>query len=391
MLALLGVFLTQLGWVLLDQVFPASAAGLEPITNPSAREVSGGPLLVSPDAPAGIAELPKLRVREAIPKRLAFGPLVRAWGWLTSPFVQSTSQGITWGECLVLVLSGLWAIAVWAVFGGAISRIAALYLTRGEMLGPVKALGAAISKWPGTAGGPVISLIVAAVLALPLVLTGLLLRLDLLALVVGLLWFVALCWGLMLAVVLLGLLLGWPLMWATIGVERSDAFDSVSRCYAYIYQRPLHLVFYLVVASLLGLLGELAVEYFVVAGSTLTDWTTSWGAGNERLAQLSLGEATDGPPLSGTASTAAMSIRFWKGMLLAIAASYPLAYLWSATVGIYLLLRRHVDSTEMDEVCLSEPEPAVGLPPLTAQDGGVAQVDSTVEGDAVNETQSDEN
>lgn len=380
-LALLGVVLTQLGWAVLDKVFPESAAHLEPITHQPAKEVTIGPLLVSPDASTAISELPGIQIKDALPKRLAFGPLVRAWGWLTSPFLRSISQSAAWGECLVLMLSGLWAVAVWAVFGGAISRIAALHLTRGEMLGPSKALGEAVSKWAGTAGGPIITLVAATILALPLVLVGLLLRFDLLALVVGLLWIVALCWGLMLAVVLLGLLLGWPLMWATIGVERSDAFDCVSRCYAYIYQRPLHLVFYLVVASLLGMLGELAVEYFVVAGVTLTDWTTSWGAGNERIAQLTLGSEAGGPPLSGTANTAVMLIGFWKQTLLAFAASYPLAFLWSATVGIYLLLRRHIDSTEMDEVNLSQPAPTAGIPPLSSQEGGVAQVDSVTDED----------
>ena len=31
-------------------------------------------------------------------------------------------------------------------------------------------------------------------------------------------------------------------MWSTIAAERTDAFDAVSRGYAYAFQRPLHLV-----------------------------------------------------------------------------------------------------------------------------------------------------
>ena len=213
-------------------------------------------------------------------------------------------------------------------------------------------------------------------MATPLALAGILLRLDFLALLAGLVWLLALVWGLMLAVVLVGLLLGWPLMWATIGVERTDAFDGVSRCYAYVYQRPLHLVFYLMVASVLGLLGEAAVHYFAAAGVTLTEWTVSWGSGNERAAELmSTPPADAAQALGGFAATAAGAMAFWKATLLAVAASFPLGYLWSAAVGVYLLLRRQIDSTEMDEIALDQSEPTEGLPKLTPGASGVPQVD----------------
>ena len=373
-LALIGVLLTEWGWALLDRSFGTTVAAVDRITMSDTVPVDAGPVLLNPseDLPQPVA--PTFDSIDRFSKYTFPSPLARGWAWLTGPWVRSTTQNTTWSDCLVSVLAGVWAVLVWAIFGGAISRIAALFLTRGEMLGPWQALKNSVAKSPATAGGPLIALIAATGLALPLVVVGLVLRLDLAALVVGLLWIVALGWGLMLATVLLGLLLGWPLMWATIGVERSDAFDSVSRCYAYVYQRPLQLIFYLLVASVLGLIGELAVDFFVAAGISLTEWTASWGAGNLRVAQLAGSGSADTESLSGAATTAANFIQMWKYVLLSVAAAYPLAFLWCAAIGIYLLLRRHIDSTEMDEISLTEPEPTEGIPDLSRTDGGVPQV-----------------
>lgn len=378
LLAFLGVVLTQWGWAALDGVFSSSPAQLNRLTDAVSEPAEIGPALVEPTTDA-LPETNTLRVSPIgqVMSQLLVGPLVRAWAWLAEPFVRLVTREASFGQSLALSLSGIWAVLVWALFGGAISRIAALHLTRGEIIGPFAALTAAVSKWAATAGGPLIALVFAAALAAPLAAGGLLLRSDILALLAGVIWLAALIWGLILAVVLVGLLLGWPLMWASIGVERTDAFDGVSRCYAYIYQRPLHLVFYLLVASVLGLLGEAAVHYFAAAGVTLAEWTVSWGAGSERSAQLfssPLPDA-DSPALGGAAATAAGAMVFWNRSLLAIAASFPLAYLWSAAVGIYLLLRRHIDSTEMDEVALDRDQPAEGLPRLAPDANGVARVD----------------
>ena len=51
------------------------------------------------------------------------------------------------------------------------------------------------------------------------------------------------------ALLLLGLAFGWPLMWATISTEGTDSFDALSRSYAYVFQRPLRYLFYVVVRA----------------------------------------------------------------------------------------------------------------------------------------------
>jgi hypothetical protein len=168
---------------------------------------------------------------------------------------------------------------------------------------------------------------------------------------------------------------GWPLMWATIAVERSDAFDAAARTASYVYQRPLRLVFYVLVASLLGVAGQLIVSGFAAAGSYLTDWAVSWGAGSERMAQLASPPGGDiAPTLEGSAALASQSIRFWKHALYAVAAAYPLAFLFSASVGIYLLLRLQIDSTEMDEIVLDAADETPRMPELEMDDSGVPRM-----------------
>ena len=373
LLAFVGVVITQWGWTALDRMFASNPAQLDRLTVSDIEQTDLGPALVDPGSDASTTSLQRVSAIGKFARLPWAGPLVRGWAWLSEPFVRMASREVSWIQCLSLLLSGLWAAVVWGIFGGAISRIAALFLTRSDILGPVAAMRAATGKWKASSSGPLFPLAFAAICAAPLVVVGWLLKLDLTAFLVGLLWIGALVWGVILAIGLLGLLLGWPLIWATVGVEQSDALDGVSRCFSYVYQRPLQLAFYLLVATVLGLFGEAVVYYLAAAGVALTEWTVSWGAGNERAAELMT--APQAETLGGIGAASASMIRFWEATLMAVAASFPLGYLWCAAVGIYLLLRRHIDSTEMDEVALEQNDSQTGLPNLTPDGSGIPQVD----------------
>ena len=72
---------------------------------------------------------------------------------------------------------------------------------------------------------------------------------------------------------------------------------------------------------------------------------------------------------------AATAIGFWKSLLGALAAGYQAGFLWVASVGVYLLLRKDIDGAEMDEVYV-EDEPEFGMPPLADDVAtGVPEVD----------------
>ena len=105
------------------------------------------------------------------------------------------------------------------------------------------------------------------------------------------------------ALLLLGLLFGWPLMWATISAEGTDSFDALSRSYAYVFQRPLHYLFYALVAGVIGWLGWLLVQNFAAGVVWMGYWAAGWGSG---------GRCNPGVMNGTAAAVLAMPAPYWS-------------------------------------------------------------------------------
>lgn len=324
LLATIGVHVTQLGWSFLAYEF----------TLPKAEQLEELDQLSVPSWGES------LRTNNS-------GPLIAGWAWAIQPLTSLGGPRTSAYRASYYCLAGVWTIAVWSLLGGAIARIAALYLTRGDLIGPLAALKSAWKVWLSTAGAPSATFIGLVVMALPLVLTGLFMRLELGALLTGLFMIVPLLLGLGFAIAAIGLLLGWPLMWSTVAVERTDAFDAISRSYAYVYQRPLHLLFYLCVATVLGILAQIALFGLLSFGAEACYRLIALGGGEQVIQQI--------VPIKPTSTTWSTEARqFWSRAFLGVAKSFPLAFLFPTAVAIYLLLRREIDSAEMDQVALEE-------------------------------------
>jgi hypothetical protein len=354
-LATVGVLVTQWGWWAIEGAL-LPAEGVAPLAR--LTDHPAAPLLAGSPAPVTMQPF------DAVDQLGWSGPLIRGWAWAIQPLARLAEANSFWAG-VAFVAAGAWAMAVWALFGGAISRIAALYLARGELLGPIAALKSAAMSWVSTIAAPSFCLGVIALFTALLIAVGFVIRLGLLAFLAGLLWVPVLLLGVALAVFAIGLVVGWPLMWATIATERTDAFDGVSRGYAFTYQRPLHLVFFVIVATVLGLLAQTAVSLVVGAAFRATHFGVAAGAGQDYANALLRGvPLPEDEELGSLAAAGGAMMRFWSGGLWAIAAAFPMAYLFPAATGIYLLLRRLIDSTELSEVALDEGEPERGLPPL---------------------------
>lgn len=291
----------------------------------------------------------------------------RVWR-ITLPFQFIFHGQIGWAGLAFCLLCGLWSLAVWALFGGAMTRTVAMQLTRQETIPWGQARNFAVRHWLSYFTAPLYPLLGVFLLAIPVAFLGLIARADIGALLAAVLWPLALLAGLLMAMLLLGLFFGWPLMWGTVSVEGNDAFDALSRSYAYVYQRPLNYLFYALVAAVIGVLGYLLVGYFAEGVIHLTNWAASWGAGNSRTEMLTSMAIESGPGYY-----AVLLIALWTALVRLIAAGFAISYLWSAAAAIYLLLRRDVDSAEMDEIQL-EQEEQFGLPPLTTDERGVPGV-----------------
>jgi hypothetical protein len=379
-LAAVGLLLTAVGWRILGSIFPESAAAL-----------AAPGLAVSPIglAPATIPPEP-LELRTNWPWQSQIGdagysafnrfdwplrPLLVSGEYLSRPFRGLFRADVGAAAFCYAALCALWALAIWSVIGGAITRIAALELARESRLGLVAGLRFAVSKWPSYFCAPLVPMLGVVLLFVLGLIAGLLMRSDFLAVVVGIGWplMLAVCFGV--AILLIGLAFGWPLMWPTISAEGTDSFDALSRSYSYLYQRPLHYLFYALVAGFFGLLTAAVVLLFAQWTIGLSYWAASWGTGVSRLAELHNAALSPGEQ-TGMLSTAGYVFAFWTGAVMLVATSFLYSYFWTAASGIYFLLRQNLDGMEPDEVSLNETndDPSYGLPPLAPDELGVPRI-----------------
>ncbi len=301
----------------------------------------------------------------------------RVWVQLTQPLWGVFQRDVTRRSLPCLLLCGLCSLAICAYFGGAITRIAAVQLAAEERLPLAAALRFACRKWPAYFVAPLVPLLGVALAAAPIWILGLLMHFNWGVLLAGIAWPVSLVAGAIMAVLLLGLIFGWPLMWTTISTEGTDSFDAMQRSYSYVFQRPLHYLFYALVAALFGMLSWLLVKNFAAAVIALTYGAAGYGCGPDQIDTIAGKETLT--TLSNVGPAGAWLIRFWVGCVKLLAVGFLYGYFWTAVSAIYLLLRRNVDTTEMDEVFLDEDagERSYGLPPIRTDAAGAPIVDDT--------------
>jgi len=357
LLGAIGLLATAIGWAVVGMLFGTDQPAtdwLHPFTESPWKAVTGAvpdrPML-SADGIEDFCELDDLSP-------------ITPWTLLNAPAIEGLKRtSISIRGVASVLCCGLWGVAVWALFGAAICRTAAVQLAADEQVGLMAALRWAIKKWPAYCAAPLLPVGGVLLAAVPVAVLGFLMKANLGLLLVGLAWPLALAAGLFMAVLLLGLLFGWPLMWAAISAEGTDSFDALSRSYAYTFQRPLHYLFYAAVAGAIGWLGWVLVQNFAAGVVWMSHWAAGWG-----------GAAPEDPNRIGRAGL--VLIQFWTDCVKLLAVGYLFSYFWSASAAVYFLLRRDVDATETDEVYLDadQSEPAFDLPPVGTDSNGAPEV-----------------
>ena len=155
----------------------------------------------------------------------------------------------------------VWFLVVWAIFGGAIARISAIHVARDEVISPLRAMKFSIKAFPSFFSAPLIPLIMVVILGAVVSVIGLLIYLPYAGpIAAGLLLVIPLLLGIIMMLLTVGCVAGAALMYPTIAVEGSDAFDAVSRALSHVFTAPWRLLFYAAVAMLYG-----AITYFFCA------------------------------------------------------------------------------------------------------------------------------
>ncbi len=301
-------------------------------------------------------------------------PIVTVPYRLIVPVWRLFDRKLSWAQLGFYLFGGIWTLIVWALLGTAISRMAVVQLGREDRIDLIDAVDFSRAKLASVLGASFLPLFGVAVLAVPIVFLGVIMRLGLGILLAGLMWPFVVAVNVMMAMILLGLLFGFPLINIAIAAEGTDAFDAVSRSYAYTFQRPLRYLFYVLVAGAVGLLGWLFVWGFSEAVIALGYWSAAWGMGQAGMARI-VGPTDAETALTGLSGFGAGLIGLWVGVARAVASGFGYGYFWCALSGVYLLLRQDLDATEWDEIYDGRGAGVVyGLPKLSRDEAGVPTV-----------------
>ena len=368
-LALLAVVVTPAGWWVSEFCLSAEAqvAKVEELKNNSSPY--RGVFSRSPD---GQDPLEILGVRLTGPREVFMQ--------LVSPVGKMFDHRIGLGEFFYYFFGSLWTIAVWSFAGLAICRVCLLRLTRGENAGLDDAFEFTVDNWFNAFGAVIAPLLAVSALCIPTAILGLFMGLDVGVFLVGVLWFVVVGISILMGLLLLGLCFGWPLMIASVACESQNSFDSLTRSFAYVLQRPFHYLCYCLLAILFGGVAWVIVSSLAEGMVGLTYWSVSWGAnlfGDGRIDDLIIGvtKDNDGNLTESTSMYAGRSaINFWNAIVKSLAAAFLHGLFWCFASAIYLLLRKDVDQTEMDEIYLVDEKRTYTLPPLQSDENGIPQV-----------------
>ncbi len=266
----------------------------------------------------------------------------------------------------------LWSLIVWSIFGGAITRIAAVQFARDQQIGIRRALLFSGKRFLGYLSAPLMPLVGVAILWALCVLGGWIGRIPggVGESLLGILWGLELLFGILMAVVLVGVAVGWPLMFATISVEGTDGFDGLSRAYNYVFERPLYVLWQAVVMMVYGSFMIFVVWLMAQMMTQLAVWGVSWGQGYEATVSLIAGApdlvspfATDAPEFA-TPTWGAGIARGWMCVLAVFVVGFIHTFFWSSATIAYFVLRHSVDANDFDEIYIEESEERDELLPL---------------------------
>lgn len=351
------LLLGSLGWAL--SLLPESYAPQLPASHFELESLQVSSLALetlSPKSPTLMGDA-KTFGRLPIPSSwpaLGMNGMVFVWQEMVSPWadlgqIQSVGAGRFWARLIGCLAS----LLVWSFAGTMICRSVASSTILGRSDGLESAKYARRHYWDAVLS-IMTPLLLAIALAAPLAIAGLLLIGDWSSAIGSVIALPLLILCLPAAVILLGLLLAWPLMFPAIAIEGRDSFESISRSYAYALQRPLHLLMTAVAAAVIG--GIVAWLFFCLAEVSLQFFygALSWGSNvweAEHIREIVSGVGANGEPLGGVSeSFTAPTLRSAAGLVSWILRAAVYSIFWAAATAVYLLMRRYLDQAPLDQI-----------------------------------------
>jgi hypothetical protein len=265
--------------------------------------------------------------------------------------------------CIIFVAI---VLAIISVAGGAICRIAALQFAQGEKPGLTEALRFSIRRFTSFFTAPLTPILIIAFIGVFVSLLGLIGNIPKVGeLVVAIGMPAALVTGALVAVLIIGAVVGLGLMFPAIAYDGSDCFDSISRAFSYVYAQPARMAIYSVIAAIYGAICYAVVRFFVFLMLLATHcflrlgiWADSSTEGVNKLAAIwpkpelmNLLGSSDPVTADWTELWASRLIYLFVLVVVGLMVSFIISFYFSANTVIYSLMRKRVDNTALDDVC----------------------------------------
>jgi len=259
----------------------------------------------------------------------------------------------------------LYTFLLLCLIGGAICRHAALHAT---VCQPPTLAGACVfaaRRYHHLLLTPLTPVLLMLGVGLLVAAGGLLFNLPVLDVVGGLGFGLMLAGGAVIALMLVGLIAGFGLMFPAVAVEGADFFDAISRAYGYIIGRPWHWLFYNIVLTIYGAITYLFVGLIVfltlAATRSFADLLVFREAAEgisrldamlpaPRLGTLVPEASPHAQTLGGSGKASAWLIAVWVRLLILLLPAFAFSFYFSAQTWVYLLLRRSADGVDYREV-----------------------------------------
>ena len=281
------------------------------------------------------------------------------------------------------VLLGLGWLAILAIFGGAVARMAAMTFARDERISPRAALAFAGRRFLGFFTAPLLPIGMILAIGVLLAIGGLVSTVPYIGeLLSGLSLPLGLVGGFVIALILIGFLGGGSLMYPAIAVEGSDSFDAMSRSYSYVYARPWRTIFYYLVALVYGSFCYIFLRFFVLLMFKATRGFMDLGARATERPGTGFPEATKIHAMWGFPTYdhllgrvepfgtyrwewAASYLHYlWLLLAVLLLCAFLVSFYFCASTIIYFLLRREVDATDIEDVYTGDDDEELpGAPP----------------------------
>ncbi len=271
--------------------------------------------------------------------------------WMFSNSATFSSPGLDWSDKLRILFRFTWVFVIGGLAGGILVRRAGMEFAREESVGLLSTVRFVLKRSVDYLSAPALPLGAVAALWVPLWLLGFVAEVISAPVGLGLggyllfaVWGLVHAVGIVMAILLIAVFLGWPMMIAAVSINGGDGFDGLSRGFGFVLDRWRYYAWCVLLMIFYGGL-SLCLVMIVLRGG-------------EYLALAALSSGASGWYTQGTESP-------WHILKSILVRGFAYSFFWSSMAIIYLVLRQSVDNAELHDIYVEgSPQDSDGLQSL---------------------------